>query len=593
MKKATWLTPYRFEPELHVVELRNIIREIEASVKVDLGELNRILRRYPKDGREYFSKSEIIQGYQYLARTEGWSNESARLVEKLRMKPVRTLSGVTPVTVLTKPFPCPGQCIFCPNDVRMPKSYLSREPGAQRAAQHAFDPYEQTYSRLSALSRMGHPIEKIELIILGGTWSFYPDGYQYWFIRRCFDAMNDFDAGELPMGPKHHRVNYLELEERIDGGFESNPYNDMVSSFLRSVEDGELVSESEQSTRRELERAHCENETSSQRCVGLSIETRPDYVTEIEAKRIRHLGATKVQIGIQSLSDDVLTLNKRGHDVADTRKAIRLLRQAGFKIQAHWMPNLYGSTPERDIADFARLFSDSDFRPDELKIYPCSLIESAELLNVYRAGKWRPYTQGELLEVLVACLDAVPGYCRVSRVIRDIPGDDILDGNKTTNFRGIAEAELAARGGACRDIRSREIRGERVRGEHLRLDETRYRSSVGEETFLEFNDDAGRIAGFLRLALPDRESFIDEIRTSAMIREVHVYGAAAGLGERDEQKAQHGGLGRRLITRAERLAREAGFSSLAVISSVGTREYYRRLGFQDGELYQHKALSTV
>jgi elongator complex protein 3 len=593
MKKATWLTPYRFEPELHEMELRNIVREIEASAEVDQRVLNRILRKYPKGGKEYFSNSEIIQGYRYLTQTDRRSNRTAQFIEKLKMKPVRTLSGVTPVTVLTKPFPCPGQCIFCPNDVRMPKSYLSREPGAQRAAQHAFDPYEQTYSRLSALCRMGHPIEKIELIVLGGTWSFYPEGYQYWFIRRCFEAMNDFDAGALLMEPKHHRVNYLELEERIDGGFESNPYNDMVSSFLRSVEDGELVSESELSSCRELERAQRENETSSHRCVGLSIETRPDYVTEIEVTRIRRLGATKVQIGIQSLSDDLLTLNKRGHDVATTRKAIRLLRQAGFKIQAHWMPNLYGSTPERDIDDFGRLFSDADFRPDELKIYPCSLIESAELMKAYRAGKWRPYTQDELLEVLVACMGAVPTYCRVSRVIRDIPGDDILDGNKTTNFRGLAEAELAARGGACRDIRSREIRGERVRGEHLRLDETRYLSSVGEETFLEFTDDVGRIAGFLRLALPDRDSFIDEIRTSAMIREVHIYGAAAGLGERDEQKAQHTGLGQRLITRAERLAEDAGFQSLAVISSVGTREYYRRLGFQDGELYQHKRLSPA
>jgi elongator complex protein 3 len=575
------------------MELRNIVREIETCAEIDQRELNRILRKYPKGGKEYFSNSEIIQGYRYLAQTDRWSNRTAQFIEKLRMKPVRTLSGVTPVTVLTKPFPCPGQCIFCPNDVRMPKSYLSREPGAQRAAQHAFDPYEQTYSRLSALCRMGHPIEKIELIVLGGTWSFYPEGYQYWFIRRCFEAMNDFDAGELLMEPKHHRVNYLELEERIDGGFESNPYNDMVSSFLRSVEAGELVGESELSSCGELECAQRQNETSSHRCVGLSIETRPDYVTEIEVERIRHLGATKVQIGIQSLSDDVLTLNHRGHDVAATRKAVRLLRQAGFKIQAHWMPNLYGSTPERDIADFGRLFSDADFRPDELKIYPCSLIESAELMKAYRAGKWRPYTQDELLEVLVACLGAVPSYCRVSRVIRDIPGDDILDGNKTTNFRSLAEAELAARGGACRDIRSREIRGERVRGEHLRLDETRYRSSVGEETFLQFTDDVGHIAGFLRLALPDGGSFIDEIRASAMIREVHIYGAAAGLGERDEQKAQHTGLGQRLITRAERLAEDAGFASLAVISSVGTREYYRRLGFQDGELYQHKGLSPA
>jgi elongator complex protein 3 len=437
---------------------------------------------------------------------------------------------------------------------------------------------------------MGPRVDKIELIILGGTWSSYPEGYQRWFVRRCFEAMNNFGGGKPVSEAGNHRVDYQELADRVDGRFETNPYNDIVSGFLRSKEDGELVHQSESATLEALEQAHRENETGRYRCVGLSVETRPDYVSESELERIRRLGATKVQIGIQSLSDEVLSLNKRGHDVATTRSAVRLLREAGFKIQAHWMPNLYGSSPERDVADFDRLFSDPDFRPDELKIYPCSLIESAELMVPYEAGKWRPYTHAELLEVLVECLRRVPSYCRVSRVIRDIPGDDILDGNRTTNFRGIAEDELVARGLECRDIRSREIRSERVQAEELRLDELRYESSIGQEVFLQYIDDDGRIAGFLRLALPTRDSFIDEIRGSAMIREVHVYGAAARLGERDELKAQHLGLGTRLVRRAEELAREAGFSRLAIISSVGTREYYRRLGFYDRSLYQHKNL---
>jgi len=585
MKKATWLTPYRFQPELHDRELRTIIREIEECPPSRATDLDRILKKYPKGGKEYFSKSEILQGYQYLAKTEGWPSQSVPFLEKLKMKPVRTLSGVAPVTVLTKPFPCPGQCIFCPNDIRMPKSYLSREPGAQRAAYHDFDPYQQTYSRLTALQRMGHRVDKVELIILGGTWSFYPQGYQNWFVQRCFEAMNDFGRGSFRDDPHPGRPNYQGLNIRVDGKLGSNPYNDIVSGYLRSGDAHELASLAE------VESAHLQNETSLHRCVGLSVETRPDYVTEAEVERMRSLGATKVQIGIQSLSDDVLTLNKRGHDVAATRRAIRLLRQAGFKIQAHWMPNLYGSSPVRDVEDFERLFSDSDFRPDELKIYPCSLIESAELMVAYQAEKWRPYTHHELLEVLVACLERVPGYCRISRVIRDIPGDDILDGNKTTNFRGVAEAELRARGLACRDIRSREIRSARVREEELSLNELRYRSSIGEEVFLQFINGDRRIAGFLRLALPARESFIEEIRKSALVREVHVYGAAAALGEKDEGKAQHLGLGRRLVRRAEALAGEAGFSSLAVISSVGTREYYRRLGFHDGRLYQQKSLT--
>jgi elongator complex protein 3 len=324
----------------------------------------------------------------------------------------------------------------------------------------------------------------------------------------------------------------------------------------------------------------------------LSVETRPDYVDEQELVRIRRLGATKVQIGIQSLSDEVLALNKRGHDVATTSRAIRLLRQAGFKIQAHWMPNLYGSTPEKDIEDFERLFSHPEFRPDELKIYPCSLIESAELMVHYQAGKWRPYTQKELTEVLTECLRRVAPYCRVSRVIRDIPGEDILVGNKLTNFRNLAEEELSKRNWHCRDIRSREIRDLRAPIEKLVLEELPYETSAGREVFLQFVTDEDRIVGFLRLCIPEKESFLEELSESALIREVHVYGAAVNIGKRGGEGAQHLGLGTRLIDRAKHLAREAGYKNLAVISSVGTREYYRRLGFKDGVLYQHHKLMT-
>jgi elongator complex protein 3 len=285
-----------------------------------------------------------------------------------------------------------------------------------------------------------------------------------------------------------------------------------------------------------------------------------------------------------------LVANKRGHDTAATRRAIRLLRRAGFKVQAHWMPNLYGSSPEKDIEDFQRLFSDRDFRPDELKIYPCSLIESAELMTHYEAGRWKPYTQRELTDVLTECLKRVAPYCRVSRVIRDIPGEDILVGNKVTNFRNVAEAELERRGWVCRDIRSREIRNTSVQLEDLRMDEIRYETSVGREVFIQYVTGEERIAGFLRLCLPEGKAYIQELQASALIREVHVYGAAVGIGKKDEQKSQHSGLGTKLIERAKALARREGFENLAVISSVGTREYYRRLGFKDRELYQHADL---
>ena len=253
------------------------------------------------------------------------------------------------------------------------------------------------------------------------------------------------------------------------------------------------------------------------------------------------------------------------------------------------MANLYGSTPERDRNDYQRLFSDADFRPDELKLYPCSLIESATLMAHYQTGRYRPYTEDELLELLIACIAATPPYCRLSRVIRDIPGEDILAGSRVTNFRSVAEEEMKRRGLQSKDIRFREIRGEEITAEALRLEPLHYRTSVGGEIFLQFVTAEDRLAGFLRLCLPESSSYARELEGAALIREVHVYGSAVQIGAREEGKAQHSGLGRRLLEAAAEEARARGFSRMAVISSVGTREYYRRQGFEDGVLYQHRA----
>jgi elongator complex protein 3 len=604
-----------FRPERYERELTGVIGELRELAELDERSFNRILRRYPKDGAGLFSKSEIVRGFRHLKDARGWAEDEERFLERIRMKPIRTSSGVAPVTVLTKPFPCPGECIFCPSDVRMPKSYLSDEPGAQRADQHRFDPYEQTLSRLRTYHYNGHRVDKIELIVLGGTWSFYPEGYQVWFVKRCFEALNAVERGvPSPFNPSIGKADVPPV-----GGTETRPlrvvdgralrrrshspmvglkgeasslspknYNQVIGDIERAGEVDWV--EGESATWEELEAVQLANETAAARCVGLSLETRPDHLSDDEVLRLRRLGATKVQIGYQSLSDEVLALNKRGHDVAATRRAMRLLRGAGFKIHAHWMPNLYGSSPAADIADFERLFADSDFRPDELKIYPCSLIESAELMAYYEAGEWRPYTHGELLEVLTSAMEETPEYCRLTRVIRDIPGTDIVDGNRVTNFRELAEAELARESRVCRDIRAREIRHEPLVEEELELTSTEYRTSVGRELFLQYVTTGDRLAAFLRLSLPGEPVKPAEVASSAMIREVHVYGVLTGLGESGNGRSQHAGLGTRLIERAAEIAGHAGFSSLAVISSIGTREYYRRLGFGDGELYQHLEL---
>ena len=585
------MTPsaYAFRPERYEEELTALIAELDVLAEIDGEPYRQALRRHPKDGRGFFSKSEIIRGFRHLNAALGWGRDERKFIARLRMKPVRTASGVAPVTLLTRPHPCPGRCIFCPSDVRMPKSYLSDEPGAQRAGQHRFDPYAQTLSRLMAYHHTGHKVDKAEIIVLGGTWSSYPEAYQRWFVKRSFDALNDFQRwrdGELS-APETRGLEWADLGERIHGRRIDRSYNRIVGDHAERHGNGRFAAET--AAWSELAAAQRHNETAASRCVGLVVETRPDHLTAEEVIRIRRLGATKVQIGYQSLSDEVLAANHRGHDVAATRRATRLLRGAGLKIHAHWMPNLYGSSPERDVEDFERLFADPDFRPDELKIYPCSLIESAELMAYWRDGRWRPYEEAELLEVLVECLRRAPEYCRLTRVIRDIPGTDIVAGNRKTNFRELAEAELTRRGLVARDIRAREVRYSEVRPAELELRETRYATSVGEERFLQYVTPEKRLAAFLRLSLPAGPVEIEEIASSAMIREVHVYGRLVGLGERRAGRSQHLGLGARLIERGAELAAAAGFTDLAVISAVGTRDYYRRLGFGDGELYQHRS----
>ncbi len=487
------------------------------------------IKRHPIP-RGYLSKATLVALYRQLVAQGQWP-EDPHLLARLRLKPVRSLSGVTVVTVLTKPYPCPGECVFCPTDVRMPKSYLPEEPGAQRAYQHQFDPYAQVRARLQALEAVGHPTDKIELLILGGTWSAYPRSYQTWFVKRLFDALNERDAPDLPT-------------------------------------------------------AHRWNETARHRNVGLVVETRPDHITPKELRRLRRLGVTKVQIGVQSLDDRILALNKRGHTVAEVRRAFALLRAAGFKIVAHWMPNLLGATPESDRADFARLWQ--GLAPDELKIYPTQLLPNAELYTYWQRGEYRPYTTEELIDLLADLKATVPEYCRINRVIRDIPSTYVVEGNRRTSLRQDVQAEMARRGTRCRCIRCREVRGQPVRPEDLTLVDYTYTADYAEEHFLQFVIPDDRLAGFLRLSLPlpqAPETGLEDLRDAAIIREVHVYGPALPVGEAQPGAAQHAGLGTRLLERAAAIARSAGFRRLAVIAAVGTRHYYLQRGFRRGNLY--------
>jgi elongator complex protein 3 len=576
-----------FDPAPHRAALCAIIDAVLRDPALDAKQLDRILRRHPKP-RGLFSKSEIIAGFRAFAA----GADEAELVSRLRMRPVRTLSGVTPVTVLTKPFPCPGTCVFCPNDVRMPKSYLADEPGAQRAEDNHFDPYLQTWNRLDAFRSMGHPTDKVELIVLGGTWSHHPEAYQRWFVARCFDALNDFGARvDARAAAGQAAARYRELAPLDGRAIGDGAYNRAVARHLAAAHGGALLHASETATWDELEVAQRRNEASRARCVGLVLETRPDQIDAAETRRLRRLGATKVQLGVQSLDDEILRANRRGHDVAATRAAFSALRGAGFKLHAHWMPNLLGATPASDAADYRRLFADRDFRPDELKLYPCLLVASAALAAHHARGEWHAYPDDTLVDLLSDCIEATPRWCRLTRVVRDFSAHDVAAGTHTANLREVAERALAARGARVAEIRSREVRARTVDAADLSLQGTAYATSIGEEHFLEFATSGDRIAAFARVALPSEAAGDPELAGAALLREVHVYGSSLRLGERSGAAAQHAGLGRTLVDAAARLARAAGFRTLAVISAVGTRPYYRRLGFADGDLYQHRVLS--
>lgn len=612
---------YSFDYTQHLDQLLPLLSELVVlgATSPQKKQLEQLIKRHSKAGGKLFARDEIISAYRQLAGSHSLPPLDPTIIKLLQMKPTRTISGVTPITVLTKPFPCPGKCIFCPNDVRMPKSYLSDEPGAQRAERNYFDPYLQTYNRLQALHNIGHTVDKAELIVLGGTWSYYPESYQVWFINECFRALNEFGVVDnravveekyqgvqrafarlgkrsLSNNPAQNKNEFK--KDEIDGTSLSKSYNRTVSELYVAPEKKLGIDAWQTASWAELEQSQRINETALVRSVGLVLETRPDNISETEVIRLRRLGCTKTQIGFQSLQDTVLAMNKRGHDVAATRRAVRLLRLAGFKIHAHWMANLHGSTVALDKKDYATLFSDPDFRPDELKIYPCSLIGSAELMQYYQRGEWQPYSYEELLEVLSFALKETPEYCRLTRVIRDIPSTDIVSGNKKTNFRQIAEQSLARAGERSQDIRAREVRQGQFSDASVYKETFEYETSVSQEKFIQLlapvTTEAGKteakLVGFARLSLPIAPSFIDELGGAAIIRELHVYGQTVAIGGLGGRKAQHRGFGKQLLQEAERVAREAEFEKLAVISAVGTREYYRKQGFTDGKLYQFFSL---
>ncbi|HPR34389.1 MAG TPA: tRNA uridine(34) 5-carboxymethylaminomethyl modification radical SAM/GNAT enzyme Elp3 [Anaerolineaceae bacterium] len=523
-------------------------QELELALKVleavrGGAEVRQALRANPlPGGRGFLAKHTLVAAYRQMVEAGKWEEDPV-LLAKIRMKPIRTLSGVTTITILTKPYPCPGECIFCPSEAGLPQSYLSDEPGARRGVENHFDPYLQVSSRLKALHEVGHPTDKIELLILGGSWSAYPSDYREWFVRRCFEALN-----------------------------EENPLDEQGSVPLAEVQ--------------------ARNVNGVHRNVGLVVETRPDLITLDGLLEFRRQGVTKIQIGVQSMDDNILMLNRRGHTAAETEEAVALVRAAGYKVLLHWMPNLLGATPESDREDFKRLWREGGLQPDELKIYPCQLLESAELYRYWQAGEYQPYSEETLISLIADVKLDVPRFCRINRVIRDIPSPLVVEGNRNTSLRQDVALLLQQRGQECQCIRCREIRYGKVDPGSLKLTDQVYLAGQAEEHFLSFNTPDDKIVGFLRLSLPlvENTPAIPDLQQAAIIREVHVYGQSLEVGSEQAGAAQHIGLGTQLLLEAERIARDRDYEGLAVISAVGTRTYYADRGFKLGELYMRKSL---
>jgi len=473
----------------------------------------------------------------------------------LRAAPIRSLSGIVAVTVLTKPYECPGNCLFCPNQKGMPKSYLKNEPAAARAHALKFNPYLQVKKRIESLEAQGHDADKIELIILGGTWTYYPKQYQSWFIRRCFEAANSINEKE--------KKNVRRTSDNLDGRNKNKTLIEVQKN----------------------------NEKAKHRIIGLTIETRPDYIDEKEIVRLRKLGVTRVEIGAESTDEKVLEFNNRGHGVKETVLATKLLRDAGLKINYHIMLDLPGSSLKKDEAMLQTIFSDERFQPDWIKLYPTSVLETAPLYKLWKEKKYKPYTKQQLKDLVIRIKLKIPPYVRITRLIRDIPLPDIVAGSEVSNLRQIIHDEMKAKGLVCNCIRCREIKGG-VYDKEIELIRREYDAAGGREIFLSFEDKKRKhLYALLRLRLPSsNKHYIKEISGATLVRELHTHGDVVSLDAKEKNASQHKGLGKKLMKEAEKISEEKGYKRIAVISGIGVREYYRKLEYKLEGTYMVKSI---
>lgn len=458
------------------------------------------------------------------------------LQDVLIKKKTRTLSGVAIVSVLTKPFPCPGKCIYCPTEKGIPKSYLSGEPAVERAKKLKYNPYLQVKKRIEMLKAQGHSTDKIELRIIGGSFSVYPQKYKNWFIKRCFEATNEKKSSSMNTCQKI-------------------------------------------------------NETAKHRIVGISIETRPDLIDKKEIILMRNLGITMVEIGVQSTFDEILKKSKRGHGTKETIKATKLLKDAGFKVMYHLMPNLPDANLKKDKKMFKEVFENPDYRPDWLKIYPCVATKEAEIKKLQQQKKWKPYSDSSLISLLAETKSSFPYWVRVARIYRDIPTNKITGGSHFSNLREAVKEKMEKEKTFCKCIRCREVKEKYNPKEKIFLFRQDYKASGGKEIFLSFETkNKKKLYAYLRLRLPSsNKKIFPVLKNSSIVREIHTFGQATPIGEKN-LAPQHKGFGKKLIKEAEKITKKFNFKKITVIAGIGTREYWRKQGYKLKENYMVKNL---
>jgi elongator complex protein 3 len=473
-------------------------------------------------------------------------SELVRLKPLLTGKQVRSASGVTTGAVMPKPYACPhGKCTYCPGgpEVGVPRAYTGREPAVLRALENEYDPYLQVQSRVAQLRAMGHEVDKVELILVGGTFPFLPRTYQEDFVKRCLDALNGVDSHSL-----------------------QEAKNLAESAKIRNV--------------------------------GITVETRPDWSRVGHVNHMLSMGVTRVEIGVQTLYDDVYKKIHRDHTVADVVEATRVLKDSGIKVGYHMMLGLPGCDAKRDREAFKKIFVDPDFKPDMLKIYPCLVTPGTQLYEEWKRGEYKPYSTKESARLIAEVKQYVPRWVRIMRIQREIPVDGISDGVKQGNLRQLVQQELTRRGMKCHCIRCREVgisylrNGESPDLEQVQLERVDYEGSGGTDIFLSFEESKRDIlVGYVRVRIPTEKAHRSEIagQNTAIIRELHVFGQTVPVGDRLEGAFQHKGYGSRLLAEAERISREEyDRKKMLVISALGTKGYYSRFGYTHNGPYVSK-----